>query len=176
MIKPASYELSICISSLPSPVTVQTALVFQEQNQGSLNLLKRTKKLDKHGCQLGRRVVGVCPRVCLQFCLQSESVCIDVASGFYCFPFNSVPLFQVILCFQKLWKGNVNRHMREASRCCERKVYFSKVIMSSSIKKKSFRKHYTTDHFHISYLWGQLFLEKEVSENGTQPLSCRCQV
>lgn len=69
MIKPASYELSVYISSLPSPVTVQTALVFQEQNQGSLNLLKRTKKLDKHGCQLGRRVVGVCPRVCLQFCL-----------------------------------------------------------------------------------------------------------
>lgn len=35
----ASYELNTWISSLPSPVIVQANLIFQEQNQGSLNLL-----------------------------------------------------------------------------------------------------------------------------------------
>ena len=68
MIKLASYELRIYVSSLPSPVKVQADLLFQEKKKKKVVLkslvnIQWTKKLDKQWLSIGERLVGVWPWV-----------------------------------------------------------------------------------------------------------------
>ena len=159
MIKLASYELRIYVSSLPSPVKVQADLLFQEKKKvllKSLVNIQWTKKLDKQWLSIGERLVGVWPWVHLQFFLQPNCVCKNVAPlGFYCFSYLLYWLYLDNFVFLKKYTDIVGRNIGPWNKqisAMNLKVKFQRSLSTTAFMSY-FKKHYATYHCTISCLW-----------------------